>query len=82
MSKTFECIDYRTARRLASHGWTIYSRDTGEGWQWNPECSARYIRRHFSANQSWIRYTITEWYRKPLPKVLTFRAVNEPWKWD
>ena len=82
MSKTtFECIDFRTARRLAAHGWTIYSRDTGEGWQFGPGCSARYVRRRMSEKPEWVRFVIIDCDGKVPPKVLTFRAIKEEWKW-
>lgn len=81
MSKnTFDCIDFRTARRLAAHGWTIFSRDTGEGWQWNTAaCSARHIRRGMSGQPDEIRACLA-WLGKSQPKVLTFKAKKEKWE--
>lgn len=78
MSKNFECIDYRTARRLASHGWGIYSRDTGCGWQWGTGCSARYVRRHMKRVAEDVRDTLA-WEGARQPKVLTFWAENKRW---
>ena len=43
MSK-IEMCRFRTARRLAHAGWTIYCRETGEGWYFGAGTSERRIR--------------------------------------
>ena len=42
---SIELCSFRTARRLAHAGWTIYCRETGEGWYFGTTASERRIRR-------------------------------------
>lgn len=41
---SIELCSFRTARRLAHAGWTIYCRETGEGWHFGTGTSERHIR--------------------------------------
>lgn len=78
MSKNFNCIDYRTARRLAAHGWGIYSRDSGCGIQWATTASARYVRRTMRQFAQETRDLLAGDGQRQ-PKALTFWAENKRW---
>lgn len=67
----YECIGFRTARRLAHAGYTIICRETGEAWYWGAGTSSRRIRYILKKWLSWREDFFMADY--------TFKAVIKKW---